>query len=63
MTRPVPDDWTTDCDNCQYFLAIYDRKDLHLFEAVLWNTGEHVLEDFGAEKIPGAEEAWFAAKR
>ncbi len=44
-TREVPKDWTTDCDNCNWFLKTYGREICYLFGAkdILWLEGEHVL--------------------
>lgn len=60
MNRPLPSDWTTDCESCQWFLAVYNREDLHLFKGALWLTGqEHVMMNYGADEIPGANTAYW----
>lgn len=46
--RPVPADWTPDCENCRWFLDEYDRSDLFLFQGGLY-AGWHALSEPGAQ--------------
>lgn len=60
MNRPVPADWTSDCESCDWFMKIYNREDLHLFQGVAWLAGqEHVMNNFGSVEVPGANEAYW----